>query len=233
MSDNARSQKAAMVREDDGAFDRASRAFAEVSSVDADLYADGVMSVTDRAPSSSASQNHATLSAEPPLGPPKSVSFLPLSPQSSRTIERHKREHQEHEDGEASQAGHFPEEYPAEGNTTGKRPSARRQRGSSDPSSDRPIIQRRRTGHAALVSDEDDEVEDLPDRFDSQGRQLDGEAVAGLVRNMTGVLEGRGTWSGLLGQAIQGGLLGGQATGRQDDEDEDEGDRRGTRRKRR
>ena len=107
----------------------------------------------------------------------------------------------------------------------------------------------------------------LPDRFDAQGRPLDGsgtgaaprlhsrrgdfeyrsprgpgafnmrgewgvagtdsEAVERIVRNVTGILEGRGSWLGLLGTILGGGLLeGGGAS------DETEGqERRSTKRR--
>lgn len=46
-------------------------------------------------------------------------------------------------------------------------------RRSSDPTSNRPVVRRRRPSDSSLDEDSDGTV-DLPDRFDSQGRPLDG-----------------------------------------------------------
>jgi hypothetical protein len=51
----------------------------------------------------------------------------------------------------------------------------RRTRRASDPSSNRPLISRRHSDNdfSPTSSDEEDEVEYLPDRFDAQGRPID------------------------------------------------------------
>lgn len=170
-------------------------------------------------------------------GPPtasKSVSFIPLSPKSSQTMQMHKRAHTTATEGEGSQlAG----EHDGEALV---RPGVHR-RWSSDPSAGRPVIRRRDAGS----SDSDGDVESLPDRFDSEGQPLggrsashhrwttrrgtferppqrpggwdvkgawqvsgtDGEAVDRLVRNVTGALEGQRSWISVLGDVIGGGLL--------------------------
>lgn len=49
-----------------------------------------------------------------------------------------------------------------------------RRRSGSDPSSDRPVVQRRRrSGRDGSPRSDEDEVEVLPDRFDSAGRPVD------------------------------------------------------------
>ncbi|POR31807.1 Uncharacterized protein TPAR_07971 [Tolypocladium paradoxum] len=182
-------------------------------------------------------------------GPPtasKSVSFIPLSPKSSRTMEMHKRKQAAAPEGEGSQPGG---EHDDEALV---RPGFHRRR-TSDPSADRPVIRRRDAG--GLDSDED--VESLPDRFDSEGQPLDGrsashhrwttrrgtferppqrpggwdikgawlvsgtegEAVDRLVRNVTGALEGQRSWMSVIGDVIGEGLLPpgeGQGDGRAD-----------------
>jgi hypothetical protein len=107
----------------------------------------------------------------------KSVTFAPLSPESTRHLEKTRR------------------------------------RRNSDPSSDRPNIpskHRRRHRNASrspspAASSEDVEV--LPDRFDKDGRPLDGdgypfprqpEMVERIVHDFGDVLEGRQSWMSLL-----------------------------------
>lgn len=189
----------------------------------------------------------------PPMA--KSVSFIPLSPNSSRTMERHHRQHLAAEaEAEAPRRGDDgPDD---ERGSVAPRPISRHRR-SSDPLSDRPVVRRR---HHGDESDSDSDVEDLPERFDTQGRRLDGrnetgrprmttrrgeferrpqrpgdwdvrgawqvngtdsERVERLVRDVTGVLEGRGSWIGLLGN-----VLGGGQQQVEDGDDEEHGRRR-------
>ncbi|OAQ90256.1 hypothetical protein VFPFJ_04415 [Purpureocillium lilacinum] len=106
-------------------------------------------------------------------GPPtasKSVSFIPLSPKSSQTMERHKREQAASADASPDRADDY--DMVDRDEESGERPSFRRRR-SSDPSSDRPIVRHAR----GRDTDAGDDVEDLPDRFDSQGRPLDGRSA--------------------------------------------------------
>lgn len=176
----------------------------------------------------------------------KSVVFVPLSPKSSATLRRH------HEEQEAKSEI-------SENN--GNKNSSRRRR-NSDPSSDRSLT----SGHRAhdkdassdLETDDEEAIEMLPDRFDAEGRPLDGsspvrgrgpawhsrrgdfeyrsprgangvnmrgewgvsgtdaEVVERIVRNVTGVLEGRGSWLGLVSGILSGNLLNG---GEEDDKD--------------
>ena len=95
----------------------------------------------------------------------KSVSFIPLSPKSSLVIQERRRNHAANAD-----AGDTPDrdEQVDDGGRRGDGDYlGSRQRGSSDPSADRPMIRRRPR------TDSDGDVEILPDRFDSQGRALD------------------------------------------------------------
>ncbi|UNI21216.1 hypothetical protein JDV02_007226 [Purpureocillium takamizusanense] len=111
--------------------------------------------------------------ASSPRDPPtasKSVSFIPLSPKSSKTMERHKKGQAASADASSDDADEHDADDGDEETTA--RPSLRRRR-SSDPSSDRPIVRR---GHGR-DADADNDVEDLPDRFDSQGRPLNGRSA--------------------------------------------------------
>ncbi|KAL2134095.1 hypothetical protein VTI74DRAFT_982 [Chaetomium olivicolor] len=191
-------------------------------------------------------------SSAPELSTPhttKSVTFIPLSPKSSATLRRHheqqatKSENDDNNSDSDISLIRIGEDKP-------------RHRRSSDPSSDRPLIATRRSDKSASSKDDDDDDEEvielLPDRFDAQGRPLDGssttpargrlhsrcgdfeyrsprgpgglnvrgewgvagtdaEMVERIVRNVTGVLEGRGSWMGLIGGILSGSLL--QGTG--------------------
>ncbi|PTB41101.1 hypothetical protein M441DRAFT_80518 [Trichoderma asperellum CBS 433.97] len=107
-----------------------------------------------------------------PLGRRKSVSFGPLSPTSTITMKRHKKEHELRSESDSSES---------EGRSSDTRRenqfnrSNRHRRQSSDTTHDRSPNRghegRHRRHH---YSDSDDEVENLPDRFDSHGRPLDG-----------------------------------------------------------
>jgi hypothetical protein len=106
----------------------------------------------------------------------KSVTFIPLSPQSSRTLRKHhesqERTNREAPDGDARDPS--PAHDPDNRVAPPRRPRFHRQRSDSDPSSDRPVVQRRkRRGDESPLSDEDDVDEVLPDRFDASGRPLD------------------------------------------------------------
>lgn len=97
----------------------------------------------------------------------KSVSFA-LSPQSSRTLRKH------HSDQEERSATSRDEDRESDADSKTARPRRpgppQRRRSGSDPSSDRP---RRRRGRDGSPRSDEDEVEVLPDRFDSAGRPVD------------------------------------------------------------
>ena len=167
-------------------------------------------------------------------GPPrtsKSVSFIPLSPKSSQTMEMHQRAHA------AATKGQDPEPRLKQSDEAIAQPDFHRRR-SSDPSAVRPLIHR----HETEGLDSDGSVESLPDRFDSEGHPLDGrsashhrwtsrrgtfrrppqkpggwdvqgawqvsgtegEAVDRLVRHVTGALEGQRSWMSVIGEVIGG-----------------------------
>lgn len=177
-------------------------------------------------------------------GPPtasKSVSFIPLSPKSSRTMERHRREQVEGSEGE-DWDNRDPDSHPRDNRFDSNR------RRSSDPTP-HPLVQRSRRSRDDSSGSDSDDIEVLPDRFDSRGRPLhgrsasqdgwttrrgtfrrepqrpggwdvsgawqvsgtDGEAVDKLVRDFTGALDGHKGWMGVLGQVLGSGLLPGAA----------------------
>ena len=53
------------------------------------------------------------------------------------------------------------------------RPPISRRR-SSDPTADRPVVRRQRRGYESPISESEEDVEVLPDRFDAYGAPLDG-----------------------------------------------------------
>lgn len=148
-----------------GAFGRAFRPWSGDTAPETNRRADGM---------SSTHPYGASAAARRPPAASKSVTFIPLSPKSSQTMERHRREHAAGADsppGREGDAGDSPD-WDQEAD---ERRHVRRRR-SSDPSSDRPVVVSRRRGQDD--SDSDDEVEDLPDRFDSYGRPLDGRSAS-------------------------------------------------------
>lgn len=179
----------------------------------------------------------------------KSVSFIDPSPMSSPTIGRPKIDRPSH-----SGTGDTPRRDRSINNRQRWRdiPDQRSlQRGSSDPSADRPMVRRQPRNRDSRDSEGEEDVEYLPDRFDSHGRPLDArsarqyphdgqwtmrrgeferrprrpgdwdvrgawqvggtdpEAVERMVRGVTGALDGRGGWIGVLGSVLNSGLLGG------------------------
>lgn len=97
------------------------------------------------------------------------MSFGPLSPTSSKTMLRHKKEHDAKSESDSSES-----EGDRRRENQFKR-SSRHRRLTSDTTHDRSPNRdgegrRRRHRH----SDSDDDVENLPDRFDSHGKPLDG-----------------------------------------------------------
>ncbi|KAK2598174.1 hypothetical protein QQS21_005725 [Conoideocrella luteorostrata] len=129
-----------------------------------------------------------------PSAASKSVSFIPLSPKSSMTMERHRRE-QKVDASEDEGLRHMDEpdlwdEHDDDNGAShgGIRPNSHRRRQPGSLSS-RPVVTRNRQSRYNSSSGSDDEVEDLPDRFDPQGRPLDGRS-----RNQGRVSTRKGTF---------------------------------------
>ncbi|RDA90765.1 hypothetical protein CP533_3619 [Ophiocordyceps camponoti-saundersi (nom. inval.)] len=113
-----------------------------------------------------------------PASATKSVTFIPLSPKSSQTMERHRQEQaaalerdslqpREDEEGGSRDLDNVGDDV---GRSTLRRRRRRRQRGSGS-SPERLVTSRRRN---PSDSDSDDDVEILPDRFDAHGQPLNG-----------------------------------------------------------
>lgn len=93
-------------------------------------------------------------------------------------MERHRREQAEASQGETYWLGDEPD--PRNNEDDDNRSHARellrpdlRHRRSSDPTSSRPLVHRSRPSWDDSASNSSDDIEDLPDRFDHQGRPLD------------------------------------------------------------
>jgi hypothetical protein len=112
-------------------------------------------------------------SLDSPPGPHKSVVFIPLSPQSSKTLARHHQQQEEHraDDTERDVSSTSESESATDERQVTQRPPTHR-RHSSDPSSDRPALQRHRRARSWDSDSGSDDVEILPDRFDAQGRPV-------------------------------------------------------------
>jgi hypothetical protein len=99
-----------------------------------------------------------------------------MSPLSSRTMEQHHSSHAEHLAAAKASGNHEHGEH--EHDFFHHSPSAGGSdafhRRSSDPSSDRPPSHFNNGGQAVAVSDPQDDIEVLPDRFDGEGRPLGG-----------------------------------------------------------
>ncbi|RYC59494.1 hypothetical protein CHU98_g6716 [Xylaria longipes] len=184
---------------------------------------DGVRFEDDRLPTPSSSTSSST---ETNRTTPK-VHFRPLSPKSSRTLQRHREETNEtpsHVTNDENAWRH---------NQDGKRskdpyPGTR---SSSEPASNRLALThrvRRPRSVSPASSDDDDNVVDLPERFDSSGRPLDPRDRSSLRRSRPsygefeyqlqhpGDVSIRGAWAALpasgdpdVAQLVQtvGGLL--------------------------
>lgn len=157
------------------------------------------------------------------------MSFIPLSPKSSRTL-RDLRGSQGEDDEAVSRISNL--------SGHGRRPEVHRRRSSSDPSSDGAVLQRRKG--ALEVTPSEDEIEVLPDRFDASGRLLyddkcrrwasqrgdfeyrrrnrgggyvqgslalggtDPEMVDRMAQGVGNLLQGRQSFMGLLGDVLAG-----------------------------
>lgn len=118
---------------------------------------------------SSASSTASSNLDKPPSTNPSHVKWVPLSPQSSRTLLRHRKEHA------GSQSEADASDLENDNDSQLVQPSkTRRRRRKSDPSSDRPVVSRRKAATSDHSSPDGEEVtEVLPDRFDPAGRPLD------------------------------------------------------------
>ncbi|KAK2680829.1 hypothetical protein RAB80_002622 [Fusarium oxysporum f. sp. vasinfectum] len=183
---------------DEGASDRAGRVVGTGEETEAD-------STTDSLDSSDEGQ------------PAKSVVFGPLSPKSSMTMRRHREETAAKEEKER-------QEQEAHDLLQGLVPARPRSK-STPPAMEMDDYFGQRRRHRDDDSSSDEPVEELPDRFDRQGdfqykprhrddwdikgawqvAGTDSQAVDQLVRGVTGALEGKGGWLGLIGN-ILGGL---------------------------
>lgn len=108
----------------------------------------------------------------------RSVTFIPLSPKSSMTMERHKKEQAAAKEADVEKQGtddtdNDESETDRDRSVVTRPPILRRR--SSDPSSNRPLISRQPArDYESGVSDSEEDVEYLPARFDEHGRPMDG-----------------------------------------------------------
>jgi hypothetical protein len=147
--------------------------------------------------------------------PPKSVVFAPLSPNSSRRLSKIHASHGKHDERDPFDDMHGKEDYDSasgEPKSHHRRKHRRvRKRNRSDPSSNRPSGHRSSSNHRSRGggNGDDESVEDLPDRFDRDGRRIDGdkdrgaggsgEMVERLAHDFGDVIDGRKSWKDLLG----------------------------------
>ncbi|TRX92034.1 hypothetical protein FHL15_007131 [Xylaria flabelliformis] len=184
---------------------------------------DGVRLGDSRLPTPSSSTSSST---EINRATPK-VQFRPLSPESSRTLQRHREETNEsttHATDDENASRHHRD------SGRSKNPSPRT-RSSSESAPNRLSLarrDRRLRGVSPVSSDDGDDVVNLPDRFDSSGRPLDSRDRPSLRRSRSsygefeyrpqhpGDLSLRGAWAALpsggdpdVAQLVQtiGGLL--------------------------
>lgn len=106
------------------------------------------------------------------------MAFIPLSPKSSQTMNRHLRSQIEVTESEVGSEGEERAPEEEQGRIAAGRPQLHRRR-SSDPTANRPVVRRQRHGRSASRSDSEGDVEELPDRFDSHGIPLDGRPASG------------------------------------------------------
>lgn len=147
-----------------------------------------------------------TWSDSPPLS--SKVKFGPLSPKSSQTLRRHHEDTGEHERNADNALGPDAPKvdsdppYPTTSSADMPMPAhdsqsqRTRERSDSDPSSNRQPALRRRRKRAEKRSDnpghaQEEEVEELPDRFDSSGQPLEGSS-RGSARGDSGWTSRRG-----------------------------------------
>jgi len=143
--------------------------------------------------------------------PPKSVVFAPLSPQSSRRLSKIHAGHGKHDDRDPFDdlSNHGYDSASGEPKSHHRRKHRRvRKRNRSDPSSNRPSGHRSSSHHRSRDGEEDDSIEELPPRFDRDGRRIDGdrdiggggsgEMVERLAHDFGDIIDGRKSWKDLL-----------------------------------
>ncbi|KAG5977285.1 hypothetical protein E4U55_006904 [Claviceps digitariae] len=127
---------------------------------------------------------HRSRSTSDPPMTSKSVTFIPLSPKSSQTMERHRREHVEALEGDGRRPDDEVDPWDIEhhkhaSNDGETRLDFHRRRRPSDPTSSLPLVQRKGFSRDDSASNsEGEEIEDLPARFDFLGRPLDGRTAS-------------------------------------------------------
>lgn len=125
------------------------------------------------------------------------MQWIPLSPQSSATLLRHRRAHSRDnvDQGAGGDASEPPREDDHDDDANSvvvPRRRFRKRRRDSDPSSNRSLVSNRRGGPVESdrsSSASEEEIEVLPDRFDTQGRPL---GAGGPSRRSRGWTERRG-----------------------------------------
>lgn len=175
----------------------------------------------------------------------KSVTFAPLSPTSTRTYDRmhgskytptppnsgtyvpptddyaHDQTYEDPSSGDPESRPH--RRHRSSGEGEGGHQRRRRRRRNSDPSSDRPNQpskhrRRNRNPSRSPSPASSSETEDLPPRFDKNGRPLDGSRAAGgdgtelvekIIHDCGDVIDGRKSWKDLISGLMEGGGLGG------------------------
>lgn len=100
------------------------------------------------------------------LDPSPKVKFIPLSPKSSQTLRRHRRQ-----SGDRAMINVDNTHEPS----SPKQPQTLRKRSDSDTSFNRPQYQRHKPRGDRSPHSDDGEVEYLPDRFDSSGQPLEAD----------------------------------------------------------
>lgn len=182
--------------------------------------------------------------------------FAPLSPTSSRRLERIHQDHphnhnSDHDldvkpprraqtyDPELKYQDDMVYDDPSSPDEPRRRHRRRRRRRNSDPSSNRPTRSRRRDAHTRSPSPSSSDIEELPPRFDRDGRPIDGsrsggggfgggglgdilsglggsgdgegkqEMVEKVVRTFGDVVDGRTSWREMVGTLLGGADLSG------------------------
>lgn len=114
----------------------------------------------------------------PPAETSSHVQWVPLSPQSSQTLLRHRKSRSR--DNIDEDKGEEEATPPVEDTDSAIVPRRRfrKRRRNSDPSNDRPLVARHRDGpiESDRSSVSEEEIEVLPDRFDPYGQPIDGSS---------------------------------------------------------